>query len=219
MVAEVLAYAGGVLDDRDAVGTQVFRRAHAGEHQDVGRADGAAAQDDFVGLGDENLAAGFQLHADGPVAVEQYPMDVAVGLDGQVQAVAGFGQVAQVGAHPDAVGVVERRGADAVGIGVIVVPGFGKAGGDAGGVERVLRRQPGLAGETVHHDGAIAAVKVVVAVVGVGFNAAKDGQQLGVAPLVVALRRPAVVILRHAAQEHLPVDGAGAAGNLAPGAP
>ena len=130
---------------------------------------------------------------------------------------AGFGEIAQIGAHPDAVGVVEGGGSDALRIRVVVVPDFSIAGRYAGRVEGVLGRQPTFPGETVHDDGPVAPMEVVVAVVRVGLDAPEDWKQLGVGPLVVALGGPAVVVLRHAAQEHLAVDGAGAAGDLAAG--
>ena len=60
-------------------------------------------------------------------------------------------------------------------------------------------------------------MKVVAAVVGVCLNLAEVGEQVGVGPLAVAEGGPGVVVLGHAAQEDLAVDGAGPAGNLAPG--
>ena len=46
-------------------------------------------------------------------------------------------------------------------------------------------------------------------------HAAEEGQDIGVAPLIVAPFGPAVVVLGDAAVEYLAVDGGGAAGGLA----
>ena len=136
-----------------------------------GDSDGPAAQDDLVGLGGEDLAARFQLHAGGLVPVEQDPVHVAVGLDGEIQAVPGFRQVAQVGAHADAVGVVEgrwplRRRKS----GWLWSQVSGKPAATHAALKAFLRRQPRFSGEAVHHDGPFAAVEVVVAVVGGRFS-------------------------------------------------
>ena len=79
MVAEVLADAGSIVDDGDAHAAEVVSRADAGKHQELGRGDCAAAEDDLVGFDGEHLAAAFDHHAGGAVAVEDDAVDGAVG--------------------------------------------------------------------------------------------------------------------------------------------
>ena len=135
------------------------RRANAGQHQDVGRADGARAEDYLVGLDGEGLAAALHQCTHGPVAFEQELLHVAVGADGEVQAVAGLVQVAQGGAHAHAAGVVEGRGADARRVGVVVVGAVGESRLAAGLVEGRLGRVPGIGLEPVTDDRAVGAMK------------------------------------------------------------
>ena len=216
MVAEVLADAGAVVNHGDAEAAQVLGGADAGEHEQLGRGDGAAAEDDLIAFHGEDLAAGFDHHAGRLIAVKQDAVDGAVGADGQVEAVTGHVEVAQGGAPTDAVGVIEGRGADAGGIRAVVVVGMGEAVGAGGVVESGLSREPLLALETAGDDGAVVAVEVV-GEVGVRLQAAEAAQQVLEAPLVVAHGGPGVVVLGDAAQEHLAVDGAGAAGDFAAG--
>ena len=196
---------------RDAELVQRGRRADAREHQYLGRRDGPGAEDDFLALDGERLAAALHLGADGLLAVEQHAVDNDVGLDRQVQAVAGSAEEGQRRAHAHAVGVVHRDGADAARLRVVHVRVVGESGGTGGVVERLLRRQPGLAGKAAHRNEAVVVVEVVGPKVHVGFQLAQVGQDAGEAPLVVAQGGPGVVVLRHAAQQHLAVDGAGAA--------
>ena len=125
-------------------------------------------------------------------------------------------QIPEGGAPADAVGVVERRGANAGGIGAIVVVGMGETVGADGVVEGRLSRQPILALEASGDDGTVVAVEVV-GEIGVGLQAAETAQQVREAPLVIAHGGPTVVVLGDAPQEHLAVDGAGTAGDLATG--
>ena len=84
------------------------------------------------------------------------------------------------------------------------------AGIAAGVEERLLLRAQLLRPEAAHGDRSVAAVVRVAAVV-IGLDAAQAGQQLVEAPARTACLRPAVVVLRHAAQEDQRIDGAGAA--------
>ena len=192
-------------------------RANPGEQQNLRGTDGPGGEDDLITLYNESLAAAFQFHPGGPVAVEQDAVDQAVGAYGQVQAVAGLVQVAHGSADADAVGVVQGRRPYAVSIRVVVVGTVGVAGGPGSVVEGLLGRHPVLALEAVHHYWAIAAMEIVAAVVRVRLNLAEIGQHVGVGPFVVAEGCPGIVVLGHAPQEYLAVDGAGPAGNLAPG--
>ena len=111
-------------------------------------------------------------------------------------------------------GLFSGSGTDACRIRRVVVRAVREAVVQAGFVERLGRAAPLLLGEAVADDGAVRAV-VVVAVSGVGLQLAEVRQRVLESPLVVAPGRPAVVVVRHAAQEYLPVDRAGAAGDLA----
>ena len=192
-------------------------RADAGQQQDVGRADGAGGQDNLLALDGEGLAAALHLDAHGLLALEDDAAGDAVGPDGQVQAVSGRVEIAQGGAPADAIGVVEGYRADAAGLGVVVVGDFGEPLVAAGLEEGGLVGQQFLALEASGDDGAVGVVEVIAGEVGVGLDAPQEGQQLDEAPLVVAHLGPGVVVLRYSAQEHLAVDGAGAAGDLAAG--
>ena len=55
MVAQALSHSGQLMDLRDSYCRQLAGRADARQQQDVGRADTAAAQDDFARLDDEGF--------------------------------------------------------------------------------------------------------------------------------------------------------------------
>ena len=149
MVAEVLAHAGGVQHHGDAQIIQVSGRTNTGEHQYLGRGDGAATEDDAVGLDTEDFAAAFRFHPYRLEAVtvllEEDAVDYHVAPDGEVQAVAVGVDVGKAGAHADAVGVVHGDGADAAGLRMVHVGVVGIAGGPGGIIEGLLEGQPLLA--------------------------------------------------------------------------
>ena len=87
----------------------------------------------------------------------------------------------------------------------------------AGLVEGGLVGQQLIALEASGDDGAVGVVEVIAGEIGVSLDAAQEGEQLDVAPFVVAHLGPRVVVLGDAAEEDLAVDGAGAAGYLAAG--
>ena len=147
-------------------------------------------------------------------SVEQDALHGAVGADGEVEAMARGVDVAERGTPADAVGVVEGVGADAGGVGVVVVGVGGEAGVDAGVVEGNLVGQQVFELVALGDDGAVAAVEVVL-IVHVGFELAEVGEDVLVAPLVVAERNPVVEVVGYGAEEDLSVDGAGAAHDLA----
>ena len=107
---------------------------------------------------------------------------------------AGRVEVAEGGAPADAVGVVEGHWPDAAGFGVVVVRDIGEPLVAAGGVEGGLVGQQLLALEATGDDGAVGVVEVIAGEVGVGLDAAQEGKQLDVAPLVVAHGGPGVVV-------------------------
>ena len=219
MVAEVLADAGEVVHDGDADGLQLLSVADAGEHEDVWRADCSCAEDNLVGLDLEALAAALGFNAYGaffaqPVACKEDALHGAVGSDGEVEAMARRVDVAERGAPADAVGVVEGVGADAGGVGVVVVGVGGEARVEAGVVEGYLVGEQVFELVAAGDDGAVAAVEVVMEV-HVGFELAVVWQDVLEAPLVVAHRDPAVEVVGYGAEEDLSVDGACAAHDLA----
>ena len=131
----------------------------------------------------------------------------------QVGPDAGRGQVADGGRDPQPAQLVHRLGPDA-GSGRVVGVGarrMSEAGGglDEGGVDgmqlavRVAADgdRPGVA------------VKGPITEVEVAFQPAEGGQHPGPRPLVVAQRRPAVVVLGHAPQSDAGVHRAGSAGD------
>ena len=216
MVAQVLPHAGQFVDDGQAQFPQMVGGADAGQQHQLGRGDGAGGQDDVRALHDEHFAAAFHLNAHRLFALKDDAAAGYIGADGEVEAVARLAQVSDGSAHPHAVGVVHRDGADAAGFGMVHIRVVGVAGGAAGVPERDLGGQPVLAAVAAHRDRAGVAVEVV-GDVGVGFQLAEIGQAVGEFPFVVAQRRPGVVVLGHAAQQHLPVDGRGTADDPAPG--
>ena len=109
------------MHDRDVELSQVVRRAHAGEHQQLRVGNCAAAENDLIGLYDELFSAALDLYADYSLAVEQEPVRHAVGPDREVQPVSRLAEIAEVGAPAYAVRVVARDGPDAVGIGLVEV--------------------------------------------------------------------------------------------------
>ena len=159
--------------------------------------------------------------ARGPLAgrVEQYSLDRHVGPNGQIQPVARQAQVADGRRPADAVRVVQRRGPDAGGAGRVVVLAVRQPVVAPGLEPGHVALPPLLAGEAVADDGPARAVEVagVVLVGGVRLHHVEVGHELLEAPLVVSPLGPVVVVLRNAADEYLPVDGAGAAGHPAPG--
>ena len=88
---------------------------------------------------------------------------------------------------------------------MVVIGAVGVAGGERRLVEGAVLGVELVIPEPPRADGAVGAVVGGVAVVGVGFEAAQEGQQGVVAPQVVARRRPRVVVLGHSPQEDLRV--------------
>ena len=124
-------------------------------------------------------------------------------------------QEGERGAHPHALGVVhgDRPHPARIRVVHILVGRIPRI--QARLHERLLEGQPRLARKPAYRNRALRAVKVV-ADVEVSFHLPEIGQNVHEAPAVVALGGPAVVVFGHAAQQHLSVDGAGAADHLAP---
>ena len=217
MVAQVLAHPRQIVHYWDTQTTQRLRRTDPGEHQDLRRTDGPAAQDYLLPLRRELFASAFHLDAGNPVAVENQAVNGAVWADGQVEPVPAHVQVAQGGAPADAVGVVYRAGTDSSGIGQVVVGAIAEIRVTAGVVKCLLLDEHLVGFETPQDDGPVRVVEVPAAEVGIRLDHPEILEQVLKAPLVVAHGRPGVVVFGNAPEEHLAVDGAGAAGHLTPG--
>ena len=84
------ADAGQVVDDLDADLAQVGRGADAGQHQQLGRVDGATGQDHLgVGVDRRVLVAGPVGDADRASAVDDHPLDEGAGAHGEVRPILG----------------------------------------------------------------------------------------------------------------------------------
>ena len=110
MVAEVLSDAGQVVNHRDTHFAKVVGGADAGEQQQLGGGDGAAADDNPGAVGDESLPAACHFYAHGAFAVEQDAARLDIGAQGEVEAVAGEVQVGQGGADANSVQGVAGAG-------------------------------------------------------------------------------------------------------------
>ena len=214
MVAQVLPHTGRVLEHRNAHFVQVVGRPDARKHQNLRRTDCARAQDDLAALDHEPLAAALHIHAGRTVALEDDAINQAVGADGQVEPMPRQAEIAEVRAPAYALRVVQRQRPHASRVRRVMIWAVREAVVEAGLVERLGRAAPLLFRESVADDWPVRAV-VVVAVSGVRLQLAEVRQRVLECPLVVAPGRPAVVVVRHAAQEDLAIDGAGSARYLA----
>ena len=84
----------------------------------------------------------------------------------------------------------------------------------AGLVERLGGRVPGVTREAVHHDGPFRSVEII-AEISVGLYLPEIGQTVLEFPFGIAHLGPRVVVLGNSTEKDLPVDGAGASGDLA----
>ena len=142
--------------------------------------------------------------------LEEDPVDQAVRPDGEVGPLPGGQQVADRGGQPQAAPPVLREGADAGRLRVVVVGDLGEAQAAADLEEGALGRDQLIAPPAADRDRAAAPVQLADPV-RVVLQPTKVRQHLRPAPLVVAQRRPLVVVGRHATQGDRGVDGRGAA--------
>ena len=84
-----------------------------------------------------------------------------------------------------------------------------------GVIKSVLGGEPVFRFEALGDDRAVGAVEVVLEI-GIGLQLAEVAEKVLEPPFGVAEGRPGVVVLGDSPEEHLAVDGAGAAGDLAP---
>ena len=194
------------------------RVADAGQLQQLGGVDGAAAQDDGPRADLRRGAAAVPvLHADRALALEQDPGDEGAGQDVEVGPLHHGVQVGprrrQPAAVPD-VPVERREALLAVAVHVI---GPGVAGLLARPEERLeerVRRRTALERERagVPAEGVLGVGREAV------LHAVEVGQAVGVVPRLHArVGGPTLVVERVAALEDHPVDAAGAAEHLAAG--
>ena len=193
---------------------QLVLGPHAGKQQRLAGPYGTAAENYLVSPDAENLPTAFGLNAHRLLAFEKDAMHGDVAANREVQAVAPLRQIGERGAHAHTVYVVQRTDADAVGVRGVLVRVLRESDTHAGIIESCGNRNPLFFLEPPDREGALIAVEVVAGVVPVVFHLAEIGQAAGEGPLIVAQRGPVVVVLRHAAEDDLAVDGAGAAGGL-----
>ena len=207
VVAQVGAHAGQVMRHRHAQALQQPGRADAGQLQQLGRIDGAGA--------DDHLAPGLQLKAGAAALVAQAARDAAVQHDG---ADLRIGDHRQVGAAHRRVEKGARRAdaplaldhplvvAHALGAGAVVV-GPGRQAQAGGAVDEGIAQHmaPGRVG---HRQFAQAAAVVVVGGANAALDALEIGQHIAVGPTGIAALGPAVVVGWLAAHEDHAVDRA-----------
>ena len=185
-------------------------RADTRAQQDRRRADGAGGQGDAPPADQFWLAFACDVHADRPVAGDQDPVDQAVRPDGEVGPVPGGQQVGDRGGQAQAAPPVLRERADAGRLRVVVVGDLGEAEAAADLEEGALDRDQLIRPPAADRDRAAAPVQLRRAL-RVVFQPAEVRQHLRPAPLVVAQRRPLVVVGGHAAQRDRGVDSGRAA--------
>jgi hypothetical protein len=174
VIAEVFAHTRTICDDGNTKTVELIRWANAGQEKHVRRADSTGAQHDLGAFDNKRFAAAFDLDAGGLRAIEQEPSHQAVGLNGQIETMPGLAQVAECRAVADAVGVIKGGGANAGGVGVIVVGAIREASGQARLVKGHLTWQPRLARKPMGDDRAVVAMDLVVEIL-VVFQRAKVG--------------------------------------------
>ena len=215
MVLEVLAHAGQVADHIDAQGTQLARRAHTRELQELRRVDRPTAEDDLIGLGRPGAPARARVFdSDRPRTVEQHPRGQRERLHGEVGAVHHGVQVSPRGGQAPAVVHVAIEGGKALLPVAVDVRGQRMAGLLHGGEERVEQRAP--SGTALEHERAVVAAEGIVGLRGQAvLHALEVGQAMGVVPRLHPLARgPALVVERVPALEDHAVDAARSAQHL-----
>ena len=194
----------------------MVRRANARKHEYLGRTKGAGRENDLIGVDVEEFSARFDGCSDGAVAVEQQPVDEAIGSDCEIHSMSRLRQVSDVGAPSDAVRVVEGWWPDAGGVGVVGVLVAGISESLAGLDECVLILVPLFRLPSAAQNGAFGAV-VVVGKVGIGLDAPEVGHEFLERPFVVAPLSPIVVIFGQSSEKDLGVYGAGSADEFSAG--
>ena len=214
MVSQVRPETGKVLHQGRADAAYLLGLSDARSHEEARRLDGPRAHDDLAAAHGAAFAVGLDLDAGGPPPVEDDPACQRVRPDRQVGAFTAEVQIADRRADPEAVGAVDRPGADAPRVGQVHVGVVGEAGVAAGLVEGARDGTPRLLLGVPYQDWAVLPV-IRAAEVQVRFEFLEIGQQLVVRPRVVPCGGPLVVVLRRAPVEVGRVHRAAPAGDLA----
>src|SRR5437660_9270320 len=178
------------------------------------RSNGARAQDNFLAGDGKFLSTALHFDTDGLCAVEDDAVHHTVGSDSQVQPMPGLAQIAQRGAPANAVGVVAGYRTNASSIRVVMVWTVWKSCCPTGVVEGPLVWQPLIGLKASDNDRTVGTMKVAITKIRVRLDLAEILEAMLKVPLSVAHRRPCVIIFRHAAQEHLAIDGTRSARHL-----
>ena len=125
-------------------------------------------------------------------------------------------QMADGGAHPHPIDVIQWELPDPRGLRIVHVRIFGESLRHAGGVKSRLKRQPGFARMPAYGYRPIGAMEVVVDIQ-VSFQLSEVGQHIQIAPPIVAHLNPMLKVFGCAPEKYLMVDGAGAANNFTAG--
>ena len=214
MILHILAHAGQVLDHGNVQRLQVGGRAHAGQLQQLGRVDRAAAADHPPGADRLRAPApACDFHAHRACAVEENARDQHLGAQVEIGTVHDRVQIRTRRAQPSPAMHVAVEGGKAFLTIAVDVVGERVARFLHGGEECVEKRTG--RGAAFQHQGTVVAAKVVAAGQ-TRLHALEVGQAVGVVPCRHAgVGGPACVVQRIAALEDHAVDAAGAAQHLA----
>src|SRR5690554_3051922 len=217
MIVEVVAHAGQIDLDIDAVIAEMIGRANAAEHEDLRRADGASRKNHLGGSA-INLALSVldDLHAGGATVFDDDALGMRVEDDGQVRKVLAADEALR-GAMTHAVcagHLVEAR-CELLGA-VEVTVGFDpKIVGNRLG-ERFRNGADLILGMTSDVNLTVAAVVFIRAVL-VALMPLEVGKDVVVAPAFASEACPLVVVRTMAAEVEQPVDRAASTEDLPPG--
>ena len=204
VVLQIVADAGRVEHDLDAMLLQEVRRSHAGELQQLRRVIRAAGNQDFLAR-PRRAHAAFLLVFDrfGATPFKQDALRQRRGFDVQIAAVLRRAQIGECGAGAPAAagrGLEKSRAflSRAVEVGIGRDAGFGR-GNDKG-----FRQRIGVppVGHRQRPAGAVIFVRAALLVLGL----LEIGQHVLIAPAGIAALAPAIVILVLAAHVQQPVD-------------
>ena len=201
------------MADLEAEAAQPVRLADARQFEELRRVDRPAAHHDLAGrAGLVRGLADAVSDTGAALAVEQQRRGERPGHDVEIGTLAGGIEVAARGAHAPTRGDGRLAHGDAVLLRAVVVRVVGDADFagrlDHRGVKWIERL--GIGDTQRPAPSAKALVAFLVA-----FHALEEGEHVLVGPALVAHLRPGVEVLRLAAHEGQPVDGAGAAQQLA----
>src|SRR5262245_41896735 len=176
----------------------------------------ARTQDDFLAGDGKFLSTALHLDTDGFLSVEDDAVHHTIGPDRQVQPMPGLAEIAQRCTPANTVRIVAGHRANASGVRVIMVWTVRNAGGPTVIVAGSLIWQPLFSLKASDNECTVGIMKVASTEVIIRLNLAEILKAMLKVPLIVAHRSPGVIILRHAAQEHLAIDGTRSARHLAP---